>query len=162
MSAFTVTANSMLAENEVTATAVAWLPENWEVGATSRAEFQATGDGRLDTAIDLESPNGTFTTMVVEVRRTFGPRDVDRLLGGVARVLRRLASNIPVLVIAPWLRERTRGLLSDQGVNYLDLTGNALIRLDNPTVFIQTGALLRIRTRRRGTKHASKARRPGG
>ena len=103
-----------------------------------------------------------FLTTSLGKQRTFGPRDVDRLLGGVARVLRRLASNIPVLVIAPWLRERTRGLLSDQGVNYLDLTGNALIRLDNPTVFIQTGALLRIRTRRRGTKHASKARRPGG
>lgn len=141
-SVFTMTANSKPTENEMTATAIAWLrdrlPENWEVSPTSRAEFQATGDGRLDAAIDLKSPNGTFTTMVVEVRRTFGPRDVDQLLGGVARALRTLAGNIPVLVIAPWLSERTRGLLSEQGVNYLDLTGNALIRLDNPTVFIQT------------------------
>jgi DNA-binding transcriptional ArsR family regulator len=137
-----MTANSTLTENEMAEAAVAWLrdrlPESWEVGPTSRAEFQATPDGRIDAAIDLKGPNGTYTTMVVEVKRAFGPRDVDRLLGGVARTLRTLAGHIPILVVAPWLSQRTQELLSDQGLNYLDLTGNALIRLDNPTLYIQT------------------------
>lgn len=121
--------------------AVAWLrsrlPETWEVGPTSRAEFQAA-EGGIDAAIDLRGPNGTFTTMVVEVRRAFGPRDVDRLLTGIGRTLRTLAGHIPILVVAPWLSQRSRELLADEGLNYLDLTGNALIRLDNPTVYIQT------------------------
>jgi hypothetical protein len=141
-SVFTMTANSTLTENEMAEAAVAWLrdrlPESWEVGPTSRAEFQATPDGRIDAAIDLKGPNGTYTTMVVEVKRVFGPRDVDRLLGGVARTLRTLAGHIPILVLAPWLSQRTQELLSDQGLNYLDLTGNALIRLDNPTLYLQT------------------------
>lgn len=121
--------------------AVAWLrgrlPESWEVGPTSRTEFQAGGD-RIDAAIDLRGPNGTFTTMVVEVKRVFGPRDVDRLLTGVGKTLRTLAGHIPILVVAPWLSRRTQELLGDQGLNYLDLTGNALIRLDNPTLYLET------------------------
>jgi len=131
----------MLPENEMAAAAVAWLrdrlPQSWEVGPTSRAEFQAQG-GRIDAAIDLRGPSGTFTTMVVEVKRVFRPRDVDRLLTGVGKTLRTLAGNIPILLVAPWLSGRTQELLADQGLNYLDLTGNALIRLDNPTLYIET------------------------
>ena len=112
------------------------LPDNWEVGSTSRAEFR-TPDGRVDAAIDLKGPSGTFTTMVIEVKQVFGPRDVDRLLGGVARTLRTLAGNTPILVVAPWLSQRTQELLGEQRLNYLDLTGNALIRLDNPTLYLQ-------------------------
>lgn len=135
-----MTTNSALAENETAEAAVTWLrdrlPPSWEVGPTSRAEFR-TPDGRVDAAIDIKDPSGTFTTMVIEVKRVFGPRDVDRLLGGVARTLRTLAGHIPILVVAPWLSQRTQELLSDQGLNYLDLTGNALIRLDNPTAYLQ-------------------------
>jgi len=137
---FTMTANGALTENEMAEAAVAWLrdrlPQSWEVGPTSRAEFR-TPDGRVDAAIDMKGPSGTFTTMVIEVKRVFGPRDVDRLLGGVARTLRTLAGHIPILVVAPWLSQRTQELLSEQGLNYLDLTGNALLRLDNPTVYLQ-------------------------
>lgn len=135
-----MTANAQLSENEMAEAAVAWLrdrlPQSWEVGPTSRAEFR-TQDGRVDAVIDMKGASGTFTTMVIEVKRVFGPRDVDRLLGGVARTLRTLAGHIPILVVAPWLSQRTQELLSDRGLNYLDLTGNALIRLDNPTVYLQ-------------------------
>jgi hypothetical protein len=121
--------------------AVTWLrerlPTSWEVGPTSRAELQATPDGRIGAAIDLKGPNGTYTTMVVEVKRVFGARDGDRLLGGIGRAFRTVAGHIPILVVAPWLSQATQELLSDQGLNYLDLTGNALIRVDNPTVYLQ-------------------------
>ena len=138
---FTMTANTSIPENEMARVAIAWLrarlPETWEVGPTARAEVQATPGVRADAAIDVRGPNGVFTTMVVEVKRVFGPRDVDRLFGGVGRTLRVLSGQFPILVVAPWLSERTRTLLADQGLNYLDLTGNCLIRLDNPTMYIE-------------------------
>lgn len=125
--------------------AVAWLqqrlPESWEVGPTARAEFQM-GGARVDAAIDIRASNDTLTTMVVAVKRGFGPRDVDRLLTGVGRTLKLLSPNIPILLVTPWLSPRTRELLAAEGMNYLDLTGNALIRLEHPTVYIETqGAL---------------------
>jgi DNA-binding transcriptional ArsR family regulator len=139
-SAFVVAANNTGEADQMAEAALAWLrdrlPQGWEVGHTSRAEFPRS-DGRVGTAIDVKGPGGTFTTMVVEVKRVFGPRDVNQILGGVARTLRTLASHIPILVVAPWLSRRSQELLSEQGLNYLDLTGNALIRLDNPAVYLQ-------------------------
>lgn len=133
-------ANTDISENELAQAAVAWLrdrlPQAWEVGPTSRAEFR-TPDGSVDAAIDLRGPNGTFTTMVVEAKRAFGPRDVERLLTGVGRTLRTLAGHIPILLVAPWLSARTRELLAAEGLNFFDLTGNVLIRLENPALYIE-------------------------
>lgn len=42
------------------------------------------------------------------------------------------------MVVAPWLSGRTRELLAAEGVSYVDLTGNALLRLDSPALFIET------------------------
>lgn len=133
--------NGSLSENEMAQAAVAWLrrrlPESWNVGPTARAEFQV-GGARVDAAIDIKGSNGTFTTMVVEVKGRFRPRDVDRLLTGVGRTLKLLSPNIPILLVTPWLSPRTRELLAAEGMNYLDMTGNALIRLEYPTVYIET------------------------
>lgn len=100
---FTVLANTDLSENEMAQAAVAWLqqrlPSSWEVAPTARAEFQTAG-ARGDAAIDITGPN-MFTTMVVEVQRVFGTRDVDRLLTGVGRALRVLSPNIPILLVTP-------------------------------------------------------------
>ena len=50
----------------------------------------------------------------------------------------RWAPQLPILVVAPWLSPRTRELVTAEGLNYLDQTGNASICLENPAVFIQT------------------------
>lgn len=135
-------ANSVSLENELVQAAVAWLgerlPPSWEVGPTNRADLRGPSDGAIDAAIDLRAPNGTMATIAVEVKKVFSPRDVDRLLGSLGRVLRKLAGHIPILVVAPWLSPRTQELLRAEGLNYLDLTGNAWVRLENPTLFIQT------------------------
>jgi hypothetical protein len=88
-------------------------------------------------AIEIRSPNA-WATVAVETRGSFGPRDVDRLLGGLGRILRALSPGISVLVVAPWLSPRTRELLRAEGVNYLDLTGNAWVRLDTPALYLDT------------------------
>lgn len=134
-------ANTTLTENDMVEEAVAWLrlrlPESWEIGPTSR-QMPSPGGGRIDAALDIKGSNGTFVTIAVEVKKNFGPRGVDQLLGGLGRTLLTLAGNIPILVVAPWLSDRTRERLRAERINYLDLTGNAFLRLDNPTVFIET------------------------
>jgi hypothetical protein len=136
---FAVTTNVPLSENSMVQSAVTWLqdrlPDTWEVGLTSRPEFRAP-NGSADAAIDLRGPNGTFTTMVVEVKRAFGPRDVERLFTGIGRTLRALAGHIPILLVAPWLSARTRELLAAEELNFFDLTGNVRIRLENPALYI--------------------------
>ncbi|HMI80392.1 MAG TPA: hypothetical protein VK480_01265 [Solirubrobacterales bacterium] len=49
-----------------------------------------------------------------------------------------MSGNVPLLIVAPWISRRTQDLLVEQGVNYLDQTGNALIKLSNPAVYIES------------------------
>jgi hypothetical protein len=146
---FVVEANSPLQETDLIDAAAAWLsdhlPPTWST--ERRDQTFAGGDDaepqRVDATIDVRAPNGTYTTFAVEAKRSFLPRDVERLLPSLTRLLRTLAGNVPLLVVAPWLSARTRELLERERINYLDLTGNALIRLDNPAVYVKTAGAAR-------------------
>lgn len=138
-------ANFDLQETNLLDAAVAWLqsrvPPTWEVSKADRVvqggnppQAQPLGDG----AIDIRGTQGIQTTLAVEVKRSFAPRDVERILPGISRVLRTLAGNVPLLVVAPWLSARTQELLAKDGINYIDLTGNARVNLEYPALFIQT------------------------
>jgi hypothetical protein len=138
-----MSANEAMRDNELVNAAVVWLreriPSTWVVDRARRGE-QDPREGvaaTVDGVIELRSPNGVYTTIAVEARGSLEPREVDRLLPGLARSLRALAGNVPLLVVAPWLSARAQALLASEDINFLDLTGNALLKLDNPAVFIQ-------------------------
>jgi len=141
--------NTAMEETELVDAAVAWLrdrlPSSWQVERSTRAfhsESSSTAQ-TLDAAIDVRANNGVSTTLAVEARNSFAPRDVDTLLPGLARQLRTLAGHIPLLVVAPWLSQRTRDLLTEEGINSIDLTGNAIVRLENPTLYIESAGAQR-------------------
>ena len=138
------------------------LPETWVVEPSSR---NVNDGGRAalqpDAVIDVRAPNGVVGTIIVEAKQSFAPRDVERLLGGLTRTLRTLTFNVPVLVVAPWISARTQELLAAEGLNYLDMTGNLLLRLDNPAAYLKSTGSNRNpaptpqgRTRGRGPKAA--------
>lgn len=147
--AFAVEANSSLQETELVDAAAAWLsghlPPTWSTERRHQAIVGGddAGPQRFDAAIDVRAPNGTYTTFAVEAKRSFLPRDVETLLPSLTRTLRTLAGNVPLLVVSPWLSARSRDLLERDRINYLDLTGNALIRLDSPAVYIKTAGAAR-------------------
>jgi hypothetical protein len=129
--------------------AVAWLrnalPGTWRIEPSNRqVVLDRTGESeRVDSAIDVVASNGMSATLAVEAKRSIPPRDVDRLLAGLGRTIRALAGYIPVLIVAPWISPRTQELLAERRINYLDLTGNAFIRLDNPPVYIKSSGATR-------------------
>lgn len=141
-----MTANMAVAEKELVNRAIEWLrealPSTWTVKQSNRTlaggnltEPQAITDG----VIDLVAPNNMSATLLVGAKTSVSPRDVDRMFADrLPRLLRAFSYNTPVLVVSEWLSGRTRELLEEQGINYLDLTGNARISLDNPTVFIRS------------------------
>lgn len=150
-------ANGIETENDLVEAAgrrlAEWFPGGWSVEVVTEpsSPHGAVNPARLDGAIELRAPNGTYTRIVVEARRSLTPRDAEQLLPGLARTLRALASHIPLLVVAPWLSDRTQQMLVELGINYVDLTGNARLQLDNPTVFIRSsGATRNPSPRRRG------------
>lgn len=125
--------NTTFQETSLVEHAAAWLrerlPRDWTIESAAK---DGTG-----AQIVVRAPQA-YSTIVVEVKRTVAPRDVAAWTSGLARSLRTVVTNVPVLVVAPWLSARARELLAEAGLNYLDLTGNALVRLDNPAVYISS------------------------
>ena len=64
----------------------------------------------------------------IVVRRRLEPREVPALP----------TFDEPAVVAAPWISPRTRQLLTDQGVGYVDDTGNTVIELQRPGLVIRT------------------------
>jgi DNA-binding transcriptional ArsR family regulator len=115
------------------------LPSSWAVERSDRGTVTANpGEGRLsaDGAIDVRDSSGTLVTLAVEAKRAFEPRAVEQLSGVLSSVISSLAGNIPILAVSPWMSARSRELLTRNGINFIDLTGNALLKLENPALYI--------------------------
>jgi hypothetical protein len=142
---FAMHTNAPLQQTSLVDALVAWLrerlPETWTVERPVHAAATRGQSQRLDDVVSLRAPNGTSTMLAVDARQSLQPREVDHLLPALARSLRALAGDVPLVLVAPWLSPRVQELLAAQQINYVDLTGNALVKLDNPALFIQsTGA----------------------
>lgn len=127
-------ANTAIRESELVEAATNWLRERvpqWEILPSPRQS------GGADATIEVRGQNA-YATIALEAKTSFAPRDVERLFGSVGRKLKALSPYVSVLVVAPWLSPRTRELLRSEGLNYIDLTGNARVQLDNPALFIET------------------------
>jgi hypothetical protein len=79
-----------------------------------------------------------MSTIVVEEKQSVSPRAVLADLSRRVQSARSMGAHLPILLVAPWLSKRTRDLLADADIGYIDLTGNALLRIDNPPFFLQT------------------------
>lgn len=140
-------ANTSYLEASLVDRFVAWLrerlPETWQVESPAH---QASGSGdvqQMDNVVSLRTRNGLGALLAVEASTSFEPREISRLLPGFASSLRAISGNVPLVVVAPWLSPRSQELLAEQQINYLDLTGNALIKLDSPALFIQSAGAAR-------------------
>lgn len=106
------------------------LPNDWRVTDTG-----ALRDGqRPDLEIQIDAPDGRSVRLVVEIKQVLERRDVPR----VGDQMRRLTTNttdIPV-VGARYLSTSVREALSEEGLAYVDATGNMRIAASSPAFFI--------------------------
>lgn len=109
------------------------LPLRWTV------EAQPAASNPEDRDLIVKTDNGSGqSSLLVEARRNFNPSDVADLTGGLFRRLRGRASQVPILLVAPYVSARARELLVENDINYLDLTGNVRITLEYPGLFVVT------------------------
>jgi hypothetical protein len=86
-----------------------------------------------DAWVGFKAPTGEGVRLVLEVKPSIDPRGVSRL---VAKG-RPPKGWTPVLA-SPFVSPRTRDLLREAKWGYVDLTGNAFLKIDRPAVFIRT------------------------
>jgi hypothetical protein len=133
-------ANDPNSETSLIDQVVVWLkermPRGWEIEGTNQAP-EGTGL-RADARISLRGPNGTISTIIVEEKQVVSPRTVLSELSPRMQSARNLGAHLPLLVVTPWLSRRAQALLADEEISYVDLTGNALLRIDNPPFYMET------------------------
>lgn len=141
--------NDLDEESVLIEEAIAWLrqtlPSSWTISRDTSTYVSANRMPRkADAAIDIQG-SGIHRTVIVEAKPTFTPRDVERVFvdSSIVRSLRATGPDLPILVVSNWLSPRARELLEEQEINYLDLTGNALIRMDNPPMFVRSAGEVR-------------------
>src|SRR5487761_1336158 len=108
------------------------LPATWKV---ARIEDPKDDVQRADAILTIGAMDQAQARVVIEARTSFTPKDVDAALGR-ARLLNRVAGDVPLLVVAPWFSERSRTLLVEAGLNYLDLAGNVRLATNYPALLV--------------------------
>lgn len=107
------------------------LPATWQVTETLGPKG---GVRRPDIEIEIKAPDGRRTRLVIEVKQVVDRRDVARI-GEQLRGLTTDPTDVPV-VGARYLSSSVREALADEGLSYVDATGNLRIESTSPAMFI--------------------------
>ncbi len=122
------------------------LPPQWTV---ERGQGPAQDDGLSDERFVVKDRGGTGRSVLVDARPRTTPVELDKAYNDpLARRMRRDAGS-PILVVSRYLSPRSREILEQAGINYLDLTGNAWIAIDFPGLSVRTEGAQREPTPRR-------------
>ena len=120
-------------ERRVAATVRDRTPTNWTVTESLES---ARGNRRPDVEINVQGPDGSRVTLVVEVKQSIERRDVPSV-AAQARAMSRSAGEEAVPVVAArYLSPSVREALTEEGLSYMDATGNVRIVSDAPAMFI--------------------------
>lgn len=116
------------------------LPPSWRI------------DVRSDSIpiLRVRPPKGSAATFSLVAKKNLSPKGVATLLVET-EVLR-----FPVLLVAPFLSPRTRDLLREADVSYLDGTGNLRVACDSPALFIEGEGAVRNPARKPRPLHSLK------
>lgn len=128
-------ANLLKPEEDLLSWAFSWLRDRIPSTWTLETPLGPTGDP--ENVLRLTG-NNSFASILVEEKGSLTPRQAEGLVSGFAPGLRSMNPGTALLVLAPWLSERTREILTGMSINYMDQTGNVRLRLDNPALYIQT------------------------
>ncbi|MFV2074274.1 MAG: hypothetical protein ACC742_16735 [Thermoanaerobaculales bacterium] len=122
------------------------LPPGWTV---ERGQGPAQDGGLPDERFFVKDRGSTGRAILVDARPLTTPAELDKAYNDpLARRMRGDAGS-PILVVSRYLSPRSREILEEAGINYLDLTGNARIAIDSPGLSVRTQGAQREPTPRR-------------
>lgn len=132
------------------------LGPTWEVTVQPGTREARSGKQRLDALVQVKSDgDGVFTQLLIDLRENVTPRVVEEQLLPKLDLVRQVNSYTSPMVIAPWIAPRVQLLLRENGIGYIDLTGNISLRVPRPAIVLYTQG--ETRSPQAGSARSSKA-----
>lgn len=115
------------------------LPTGWAGALTTPAQDSSVPDG-LDGVLEVVSPSGEHALLALEAKLSVEGRDVEQIKTQLNNAMSHLPAGVRevrALVAAPYLSKPVRKRLKEAGLAYADVTGNVLIELSRPGLFLR-------------------------
>lgn len=95
---------------------------------------------RADAIIELAIPRGPSFKAVVEIMPSATPKKTREKCGALSDALNKTNDKTLVpLVIAPYIGKRQAEILAEEGISWIDLSGNMTVRISNQIYIERTG-----------------------
>jgi hypothetical protein len=122
------------------------LGEGWRVEETTSAELVASDERprHVDGVWRLRHDDSSKSApvLLIEVKRgpltPLGARSSVEQLRHYMEVLRARGESATPVIVTSWFSPRTQHLLDEEGVGYIDPTGNVSLRVDRPLIVLKT------------------------
>lgn len=113
------------------------LPTSWEIAVET--PDGTGGDHGVDAEVRLRPPDGGDVLVLVAAKRLLNTRDVPMALEALQRAAsQRSGSRSAVsMLTARYLAPATRERIAQAGASYADVTGNLLLAVEHPTLFVR-------------------------
>jgi hypothetical protein len=109
------------------------LPSGWSIGLRSD---QGRPGKDADAVAELVAADGGATSLSIAARRVVEVRDLERLVGS-ARSGASAGSARQPLLAASYLSRSVRSWLEERRLSYADASGNLLLVVDRPAVYLR-------------------------
>jgi hypothetical protein len=110
------------------------MPQAWGVEAI---ESPAGPDRGWDAVVRIEAPKGEAGSVLIQAKGAFEARDVPRIKKWADDLSGELDPGATPMIVARYLNARVRQRLDDEGLAYADATGNLLLTLPRPALFLR-------------------------
>jgi len=111
------------------------VPPGWSL--ETQPDAPANGR-RIDLLAEVTSPDGETARFAIEVKRLLEPRSAEATAEQILMLTATTMPEATPVVAAGYLSARTRSLLNDLGVGYIDTTGNISIASSTPGMVVFT------------------------
>lgn len=110
------------------------LPDDWSVEVSDDVRLDAP---RVDAVVVLRAPDRSQVTLVVECRRGFVTRDLPAVREQLESASAQMTARTVPAVVARYLSASARAWLDENGVSYIDATGNVRIVAKRPALVLR-------------------------
>lgn len=119
--------------------AVALLQERLPPGWVATPSYEAPdGSGRrMDAMVEVSGPDNSVVRVLAEYRRSVVRRDLPAVVEQLESMRAAVPGPTVLAIVSRYLSDSVRSWLAENGISYLDATGNLRLVSSEPAVYLQ-------------------------